>query len=224
MRLLATLLVALFALMACSPKQAEQKPNEAIYILFENSGTVPQEEQDHAVNTLMNLLQSFVPMADRRETRDIIINMMFSKYSNRISWPGNASALAEQADRIKGMITFDSSFNDLVMAYDQIETSMKIMRIDSAKLYAIGPFVHVPFQEANGPIEVEVPQALSEELALSRLLPKLSVAKFYNVHPDQDEKVMEYLDAHGLNDGSLGDLDFALMGSAVTAGNLTNLL
>ncbi len=223
MKSIIALIYAAFIIAGCSSDHSTNAIKQPdIVILMENSSTVAEGEQAFAIETLMNLLQQLTSLADRKLTRDSKIHLVLSSRPNRLSWTGTPDMLIDQSDDIKKMVHFESSFSDLVMAFNQIKTTVEISRAEKVRLYVIGPFIHVPFQETNGTaIEVNVPQALPDSLALAELLPTLSTLHFYNVHPDQDEMVLDYLKANGM-DRAL--MDFELMGSAATRASLHDLL
>jgi len=123
------------------------------------------------------------------------------------------------------LIIFKPTFSDLVMAFDQIETTVNLTQPDSIRLYWIGSTVHVPFQNGNDPIDVEVPQEVPSELALANLASKLTTLKIMRVHPDQDKVLQAYLGSLGiLKRARNGDIDFELLGEAQTKSRLNTLL
>ena len=133
----------------------------------------------------------------------------------------------EQAELIKNLIIFKPSFSDLVVAFEQIETTINLTQPDTARLYWIGPCINVPFQPGKGKnhIEVQVPQEVPSELALANFADRLTTLKIMRVHPDQDQSLLTYLSSIGiLKRAKTGDLDFALLGEAQTRSRLKNLL
>ena len=111
------------------------------------------------------------------------------------------------------------------MAFDQIETTVNLTQPDSIRLYWIGSTVHVPFQQGNDPIDVEVPQEVPSELALANFANKLTTLKIMRVHPDQDKVLQAYLGSLGiLKRARSGELNFELLGDAQTKSRLNTLL
>lgn len=212
---------------ACGEQAAPtQKPQlQSVFILFENGGTIAPEDQDDALNTMLNLLQQLSEMDRRKATRNTQINIILGALPNRIAWSGTPRQLLEQVEDIKALLTFKQSFNDLVMAFDQIETTINLTQPDDIRLYWIGSTVHVPFQDTATAITVEVPQPVPDNLALSSFADALSVLKVYRVHEDQDQILLVYFAEQGvLTRSRLGSLDFSLLGSAQTKSSLSDLL
>jgi len=216
-------------LFACNDRPARvstPQSNESIFLLIENGGTVTEEEQDDALSTSLHLLQQLTKLAKRRATRDIQVHILLSARPNCIAWSGTSRQLLEQADYIKSLITFEPSFSDLVVAFEQIKTTIELTQPDKVRLYWIGPCINVPFQVSDDKhIEVKVPQEVPSNLALSSFADRLSTLKIMRVHPDQDEPLKTYLSSIGILKRSyVGDLDFALLGVAQTRSRLKNLL
>ena len=201
------------------------KPTEAIFVLFENGGTVAMEEQQDAHDTMMHLLHQITKLDRRKATRDVQVYIVLSALPNRIAWSGTPKQMLEQKEDVEALLTFSKSFSDLVMAFEQIKTTSELMGVDRIKLYWLGPTVHVPFQNASNEIVVKVPQVVPPELALSAIAPKLETLKIYRVHPDQDPMLNSYLMTLGiLKRAREGTLRFGLYGAAQTNSNLFRLL
>ncbi|PCJ20518.1 MAG: hypothetical protein COA96_15775 [SAR86 cluster bacterium] len=226
MKILTLIFITLFAT-ACGEQTAPiQKPQlQSVFILFENGGTIAEADQDDARNTMLNLLQQLSEMDRRKATRNAQINIVLGALPNRIAWSGTPRQLLEQVEDIKALLTFKQSFNDLVMAFDQIQTTINLTQPDDIRLYWIGSTVHVPFQDTGTAITVEVPQPVPDNLALSSFADVLSVLKVYRVHEDQDQILLAYFAAQGvLTRAREGSLDFSLFGSAQTKSSLSDLL
>lgn len=223
------LIILCLFLVACSdPAQeariAAQKP-ETIFVVIENGGTVPEKDQTHAINTALNLLQQITALARRKATRDAQVHFIFTAAPNRLAWSGTPAQLLEQAQRIKEMISFKQSFSDLVMAFDQVKTTIDLSGADQVRLYMIGPFIHVPFQKSDAPIDIHLPQAVPPTIALPDFLDRIHVLKFMNVHDDQDMELLSYLRMHGVTQrAQQGALEFSLKGTAQTKAALHDLL
>jgi len=229
MKYLAIFILCIF-LFSCSdtPSTGERTPNnEAIFVLVENGGTIAEEEQEDALNVTLHLLQQLTKLGRRKATRDIQVHILLSALPNRIAWSGTPRQLLEQAEHIKSLIIFKPSFSDLVMATEEIETTINLTQPDSVRLYWIGSTINVPFQsnDSNSTIVVKVPQEVPSGLALAKFAPRLSVLKIYRVHPDQDQVFQAYLASiEILKRAKSGDLDFALLGAAQTQSKIKNLL
>jgi hypothetical protein len=218
------------AMISCGPQppagDSHQK-SEAIFVLIENGGTVALDQQDDALSAGLHLLQQLTKLARRKATRHAQVHILLSALPNRIAWSGTPRQLLEQADTIKGLITFKPSFSDLVMAFEQINTTINLTQPDSVRLYWVGPTIHVPFQttSSGSAIEVKVPQEVPASLALAGFADRLTALKIMRVHPDQDQMLQAYLASIGiLKRAKFGDLDFALLGEAQTRAKIEDLL
>lgn len=203
----------------------ELPKTHSIFVLIENGGTVAEPDQDEALNTVYSMLQQLISLNRRKDTRDTQINIVLSATPNRISWSGTPTKLLEEAEVVKELVAFRPTFSDLVMAFEQISTTINLTNPDQISLYWLGSVVHVPFQTTSNEIQIKVPQQIPAELALPYFSERLSTLKLYGVHPDQDDIVLEYMRSIGVissaNDGSL---DFQLLGAAQTKGSLDDLL
>lgn len=226
MKILTFMFIALF-ISACGDSLAPTKkpPVQSVFVLFENGGTIAAPDQDDALNTMLHLLQQLSEMERRKATRNTQINIILGALPNRIAWSGTPMQLMEQAEEIKSLLVFKQSFNDLVMAFDQIQTTINLTQPDDIRLYWIGSTVHVPFQNTGAPISVQVPQAIPNNLALSGFVKDLSALKVYRVHEDQDQILLTYFATLGVLKASReGTLDFSLLGAAQTKSSLSDLL
>ncbi len=222
-----TAIVFVFGLVACGEQSPPAQPHktESIFVLVENGGTIMEEDQTDALNTALHLFQQLTTLGRRRATKNAQIHIVLSALPNRIAWSGTPDQLLAQAEDVKNLITFKRSFSDLVMAFEQIETTVNLTQPDTIRLYWIGTTIHVPFQSSSEAIEVEVPQEVPNNLALSRLSARLSVLKIMRCHPDQDQILQAYLASLGiLERARKGDLDFSLLGEAQTKSRLKTLL
>ncbi len=222
-----SILFFVLILSACSQDKAQPTPqaSEAIFVLIENGGTIAEEDYDEALKTSLNLLQQLTKLGRRKATRHAQIHIVLSALPNRITWSGNAQQLMEQAKQVKDLIAFKKSFSDLVMAFDQINTTINLTQPDLVRLYWVGTTIHVPFQDTNAPINVEVPQEVPANLALAKFADRLSALKIYRVHADQDQIFQAYLGSLGLlAKAKKGGLDFTLLGDAQTRSHINSLL
>jgi len=226
MRIFIFVLLSL-ALGACSGEasRAKKADTQAIFVLIENGGTVAPEDQKEARLTINNLLHQLSKMDRRKATRGVQIHVVLTALPNRVSWSGTPVQLLEQAAQIQELITFKPTYSDLVIAFEQIETTRNLTSPDKTHLYWVGPTIHVPFQDTGGEIEINVPQELPEGLALAALAPHLSTLKILRVHADQDQVLQAYLATLGVfKRAGDGSLDFGLLGVAQTRSNLSDLL
>ncbi len=220
-------LVMALVLSACDGQATEPQAQktEGIFVLIENGGTIAEEDQAETMNTILNLFQQLTTLSRRKATAKNKIHIVLSALPNRISWSGTAKQLMEQAEDVKNLIIFKPSFSDLVMAFEQIETTVNLTQPDTIRLYWVGTTIHVPFQSTNAPVEVEVPQEVPNNLGLSRLSNRLTTLKIMRVHPDQDQILQAYLASLGiLKRARSGELDFFLLGDAQTKSCLKTLL
>ena len=222
-----TYLMIFISMMSCAAPPSSgvvQGKNEAVFVLIENGGTVGEDERQDALSTSLHLLQQLTKLAKRKATRDTQIHILLSALPNRIIWSGTARQLLEQAGYIRDLIVFKNAFSDLVVAFEQINTTINLTQPDSVRLYWIGPTIHVAFQNATKAVEVEVPQDVPA-LALASFATRLSALKIMRVHPDQDQKLQDYLGSIGILDrAKSGNLDFALLGVAQTRSRINDLL
>lgn len=222
-----TLIAIVFSLAACGEQTVspQAQKTESIFVLVENGGTIMKEDQADALNTALHLFQQLTTLGRREATRNTQINIVLSAAPNRIAWSGSPDQLMAQAEDVKNLIAFRHSFSDLVMAFEQIETTVNLTQPDSIRIYWIGTTIHVPFQSSDKAIEVDVPQEVPSNLALSRLSSRLSTLKIMRVHPDQDKVLQAYLTSLGiLIRARKGELDFSLLGEAQTKSRLKTLL
>ncbi len=220
------IIIAVVVLNHYPEKSSVQKISQppSIYTLIENGGTVPEEEQEEALQTVYSLLQQLISLERRKSTKNTQINIILTSQPNRIAWSGSPKKLREEAELVKKLVAFKPTFSDLVMAFKQIETTINLSNSSKISLYWIGPVIHVPFQRTDDEVKVTVPQPVPKELALPYFSEKLSVLKIYGVHPDQDEIVLEYMRSIGVIQRNKDSLDFTLLGAAQTRGRINDLL
>ncbi|MEW8693318.1 MAG: hypothetical protein AB2535_19965 [Candidatus Thiodiazotropha endolucinida] len=226
MKFLKILPVCLF-LVACGkhPPAPQERLPESIFVLIENGGTVAENERDEAMETALQLLQQLTSLDRRKATRKAQVHIVLSASPNRIAWSGTPGQLLEQAQEVKKLIVYKPTFSDLVMAFEQIETTINLSQARVVRLYWIGSTVHVPFQKADSEIEVQVPQIVPNNLALRNFADRLSVFKIMRVHPDQDRVLQTYLiSIDVMQRARSGALDFSLLGVAQTRSRLKMLL
>ena len=223
------LIIPCLFLVACSDPAQDtrapaQKP-ETIFVIIENGGTVADSDQAHATNTALHLLQHITALSRHKATRNAQVHLILTATPNRLAWSGTPTQLLEQAPHIKELMSFKQSFSDLVMAFEQVETTVTLSGVDKVRLYIIGPFIHVPFQNSDAPIDIHLPQAVPPTLALPNILDHIHVLKFMNVHDDQDMELLNYLRSIGvMARAQQGALEFSLKGTAQTKAALNDLL
>ncbi len=215
--------IAAVAIVTAAPATAKNMRGPAIIVLVENGGTV--EDQEHQIKTVTHLLGQLTTLQRRRATRDAQISIVLSASPNKVTWSGTPEQLKEQGQKVLDLITFKPTFSDLVMAWKQIDTTLKLSMPDSYRLYWIGPGIHVPFQEATEELQIKVPQEIDPALLAGVLAQGSEVFKAYNIHPDQDEIYLHYFDAQGVMERArAGQMEFILMDPAQTEANLDKLL
>ncbi|WP_241086680.1 hypothetical protein [Candidatus Vondammii sp. HM_W22] len=223
-----SVIILIIALAACSEQtpSLQMQKTESIFVLVENGGTIMEEDQEEALNTALHLFQQLTTLGLRKATKNTQIHIVLSALPNRIAWSGTPDQLLTQAEDVKNLITFNPSFSDLVMAFEQIETTVNLTQPDAIRIYWIGTTIHVPLQASGDkPIEVEVPQEVPSNLALSRLSSRLGALKIMRVHPDQDQILQAYLTSLGILERTRkGEIDFSLLGEAQTKSRLKTLL
>ncbi|PJB70253.1 MAG: hypothetical protein CO093_08560 [Alphaproteobacteria bacterium CG_4_9_14_3_um_filter_47_13] len=221
------LLIAMTALMffpACAHAKKGNEAKQTIFVLIENGGTV--EDTEAAAETAKHLLGQLTQLKNRRATRDAQIVIILSAMPNRVTWSGTPEQLLQQGQAVLDLIQFKPTFSDLVLAFQQIDTTLRLSQSDDHRLYWIGPAIHVPFSsKSDEAIKVQVPQDVPKELNLVELANMCSTFKIYNIHADQDEIYLNYLTKTGVMDAvAQGILDFAIMDAAQTTAHLDDLL
>lgn len=224
-KMLALLLIYIFVAVMPDDSHARRKRDSslAVIVLIENGGTV--QNHDATMTTVKNLLGQLTNLKRRRATRNAQISIVLSATPNRIAWSGTPKQLLAQAVEVLKLIKFRSGFNDLVLAFEQIDTTIEIAMPEAYRIYWIGPTIHVPFSASDKEIRVSVPQDIPAGLKLAKVAEKASVLKIYGVHPDQDRKLLDYLNASGISKrAARGLMELNLMGQAQTASHLDDLL
>lgn len=218
-------LFATVLMLACAPMAGHAADNDktAIFVLIENGGATT--DTDAAMTTVRHLLNQLTDLQRRRATRDATISIVLSAMPNRITWSGTPKQLAQQGQQVLEKITFQPNFSDLVLSFEQIDTTLRLSQPDAVHLYWVGPGIHVPFQETDEEIQIKVPQALPAELKFGEMAGQFSVLKLYNINEDQDLIFLNYLMEHDVMERKAkGDIDFNLMDAAQTAASLEHLL
>jgi len=229
MNKLISILILTFVLSACGEQASESSTpanaSKAIYLIWENGGTVADDQKEQSRIVAFNLLQQFTTLARHRATRGAVINIIETAKPNRIAWSGTPDQLLEQAEDVKALFTFKQGFSDLTLSYRQIEMNIDITQPGEIWLYHIGPFINAGFQETTGDIEIKLPQPVPTALALPNFADRLLIYKLFMIHPDQIPELITYFGAQGiLARKTSGKLEFELMGAAQARSNLSDLL
>ncbi len=213
----ATLAVAL----AFSP--VVTKADTAVYLVIENGGVVTDREA--AMIVTRATLAELVELRRRRETRDAIITIVLTASPTEVAWSGTPDQLIEQAQSVLNLITFRNSCSDLVRAWEQVDLSARISRPDDMILINVGPFVHAGFPCGEGEALITLPQAVPAEVKLGELGNHASLIRLLNVHPDQDEMIVNDLEASGVMERARGGMtDLDLLDPAQTRARIGSLL
>lgn len=194
-----------------------------IIVLIENGGTV--EDPEAASVTIRHLFDQLSALRRKRAAKHAQISIVLTASPTQITWSGTPAQLLEQAQDVLKRIEFKSTPSDLVLAWEQIDTTLQLAVPSEYRLYWIGPAIHVPFSAAGGEVEIKVPQAVPADMKFADLAEQASVLRMYGVHPDQDTVYLEFLRDHGLIDRARkGALKLSVMGAAQTLSHLNRLL
>ncbi len=217
------ILIAGAVMAMTAPAIAKDERAQAIIVLIENGGTI--EDQKQQIKTVTHLLGQLTTLQHRRASRNAQISIVLSASPNKVTWSGSAEQLREQGQRVLDLIEFKPTFSDLLMAWKQIDTTLKLFMPSSYRIYWVGPGIHVPFQDATEELQIKVPQEIDPALLAGPLALESEVFKAYNIHPDQDEIYLDYFTSQGVMERvRAGRIDFNLMDPAQTEANLEHLL
>lgn len=209
------------AALAFSPAVA--KAETAVYLVIENGGVVSDRET--AMMITRATLAELVELRRRRETRDAIITIVLTASPTEVAWSGTPDQLFEQAQEVLNLITFRNSCSDLVRAWEQVDLSARISRPDDTILINVGPFIHAGFPCGEDEALITLPQAVPAEVKLGELGNHASLIRLLNVHPDQDEMIVNDLEACGVMERARGGMtDLDLLDPAQTRARIGSLL
>ncbi len=218
-------LVLAVAMMAASPRPGlatEEEERRAVVLVIENGGTI----QDPAglAETAAHLLGQLTELARRRATRETEISIILSANPTEVSWSGTPGQLLEQAPLVLELIEVRPTCSDLVRAWQQADTVLRITAPHDVRLYGIGPGIQAGFPcDGDGGV-ITLPQPVSPEMSLARLAGTASVLRLFGVHPDQDEMLLDYLEGAGiLARAQAGAMEFDLLDAARTRARLGDL-
>jgi hypothetical protein len=213
--------VTFAAALALAPVTA--KAETAVYLVIENGGVVTDREA--AMIVTRATLAELVELRRRRETRDAIITIVLSASPTEVAWSGTPQQLIDQAQAVLNLITFRDTCSDLVRAYEQVDLSAKVSRPDDTILINVGPFIHAGYPCGEGEAVITLPQAVPPEVKLGELGNHASLIRFLNVHPDQDEMIVNDLEASGVMERARGGMtDLDLLDPAQTRARIGSLL
>ncbi len=220
-----TILAGLLALQSVSPAHAWGDADESptFFIVIENGGVITDPEGQ--MTTARQLLGELTELRRRRATKDSTVHIITSANPTEITWSGTPEQLFEQGAHVLEAIQFRPTCSDLSLAWQEVRNNVRITRPDDLRLVQIGPFIHAGYPCDEGDGLITLPQAVPVEVQLGSLAAEASFLRLLNVHADQDEMVLEHLEAAGaLERVSAGALDFDLMDRARTTSNLGRLL
>lgn len=219
--LLATTALALACGLAPVGTQATEEPEHlAIILVVENGGTVQHSESVREAAS--HLLAEITQLRRHRATRDAEITLILSAAPTQVSWSGTPEQLLMDAEGVLALVEVRPTCSDIVRAWQQAETVLRVTMPDEVRLYSIGPAIQAGFP-CDGQT-ISLPQAVPPEMALARLAEQASVLRLLEVHPDQDEMLLAYLEANGLLERArTGQMQLDILDEARTRARLGNL-
>lgn len=202
---------------------ATAKAEKAVYLMIENGGVVSDVED--AMVTVRAVLAELVELRRRRDTRESIITIVQTASPTEVTWSGTPAQLADQAQEVLNLIAFRNTCSDLVRAYAQVDLSARISRPDDIILINVGPFIHAGFPCGEAEALITLPQAVPAEVMLGELGNRASMIRLLNVHPDQDEMIVNDLEASGVMERARGGMtDLDLLDPAQTRARIGSFL
>lgn len=209
------------AVLALSPATA--KAETAVYLVIENGGVVADPET--AMMTVRATLAELVELRRRRETRDAVITIVLTASPTEVAWSGTPQQLVDQAQAVLNLITFRNSCSDLVRAWEQVDLSARVSRPDDMILINVGPVIHAGYPCGDNEALITLPQPIPAEVMLGELGNRASMIRFLNVHPDQDEMIVNDLEASGVMERARGGMtDLDLLDPAQTRARIGSFL
>jgi len=187
----------------------------AIFVVIENGGVVTDKEA--ATESINYLLGELVKLRRRRATKHGQIHIILSANPTEVTWSGTPQQLFEQGHSILELIKFKDTCSDLVLAWDQADLTKRITMPDEVRLIAIGPMINASFPCDKGDTTIKLPQPAPQKLKLAKLAADATQIKLLNVHADQDEVYLTYLQKAGvITRAKKNEIDFDLMDAART--------
>jgi hypothetical protein len=205
------------------PTTAFADGGTAIFLVIENGGVVTDRQA--AMETVSATLGELVELRRRRELRDAQISIVLTASPTEIAWTGTPDQLREQGLSVLNLIGFFDTCSDLVRAWEQVDLSARISRPDDTMLIGIGPFIHAGYPCGQDGGLITLPQAVPAEVKLGELGTSASLIRLLNVHPDQDEMIVNDFEASGVMERASGGFtDFDLLDPAQTRARLGSVL
>jgi len=208
-------LVALMLGAAPAALSAAPKKSLAIFVVIENGGVVTDRKT--AETSINYLLGELVKLRRRKATKHGLIHIILSANPTEVTWSGTPQQLFEQGHGILELIKFKDTCSDLVLAWDQADLTKRITMPDEIRLIAIGPMINASFPCDKGDTTIKLPQPAPQKLKLAKLAADATQIKLLNVHADQDEVYLTYLQKAGvITRAQKDEIDFDLMDAART--------
>ncbi|KUJ77229.1 hypothetical protein [Ruegeria profundi] len=200
------------------------KPDPAIFVVIENGGVVQDTESASAAISFT--LGELTELRRRRATRETQVHLILSASPTEIAWSGTPAQLEEQGHEVFALVTdFRATCSDLTLAYEQVALTQRITRPSDVTIINIGPFINAPYPCDQGDGLITLPQAVSPDVQLGVLALEARQLRLVNVHPDQDQVLLDHLEAAGVMDRvAAGALSFDLLDPARTRASLGNIL
>ncbi|MBN9889380.1 hypothetical protein [Salipiger abyssi] len=219
-----TVLAGVLTLQSCIPVHARgEDEGPTFFVVFENGGVVTDPEVQ--IETARSTLGELAELRRRRAMRDAVIHIITSANPTEITWSGTPDQLYEQGTVVMEALAIRPTCSDLTLAWGEVRNNLRINRPDDLRLIGIGPFIHAGYPCDEGDGLITLPQEVPDEVQLGAMAADASFVRLLNVHADQDEMVLEHLEAAGvLARVTSGELDFDLMDKARTRSNLGNIL
>lgn len=187
----------------------------AYFVVIENGGVVTDREAAQAV--INETLGTLSEMRRRRSARNAQIHIILSASPTETAWSGTPAQLYEQGAAVLEVISFRDSCSDLVLAYEQVALTARITRPSEVRLIGIGPFIHAGYPCDQGDTTITLPQPVDAQIKLAEIAAEATFLRLLNVHADQDQMVLDHLDASGVMARiDAGELEFDLLDPART--------
>jgi hypothetical protein len=209
--------ICLAALISLSPvaSVAADKNDIAIFVVIENGGVVTDRKT--AETSVNFLLGELIKLRRRKATRKALVHIILSANPTEVTWSGTPEQLFQQGHSVLELIKFKDTCSDLVLAWNQVDLTKRITMPDEVRLIGIGPMINASFPCDEGDTTIKLPQPAPSGLKFAKLAKEATQIKLLNVHADQDEVYLTYLDRAGVTArAQKGELDFDLMDAART--------
>lgn len=211
----ASALASMLTIGTVSPSLAEDAKRSAIFLVIENGGVVT--DKDAASETIRFMLGELVQLRQNRGTRNTQIHIIATANPTEVAWSGSPQQLFEEGEAVLERLAFKDTCSDLMLAWDQVSITAQITMPEEITLLGIGPLIHAGFPCDDEAATIALPQAAPDGLKLGPLALQAKFVRLLNVHADQDEAYLTYLQETGvLAKARAGELDFDLMDGART--------